>query len=249
MVKPKKHLGQHFLTDPAVAARIVDSLKTESNSRILEIGPGKGILTKWLLAKENIDLKAVELDEESVQFLNEHFPSLKVIQQDFLKLDLIQIFEGKSYKVIGNFPYNISSQIVFAILENRSVIDEMVGMFQKEVAKRICSAPGSKEYGILSVLSQANYKTDYLFSVNEGVFFPPPKVKSGVIRFSRKADFLKEDDFRKLSTLVKLAFNQRRKQLRNSIKSLLPENFEHPILTKRPEQLHFSEFIELMHML
>ncbi len=246
MVKPKKHLGQHFLTDPSVANRIVDSLDIDETSNVLEIGPGKGVLTELLLNKKEIKLKVIELDSESSDYLNEHYPSLEVIRGNFLKIDLSETFNTESFKIIGNFPYNISSQIVFAILDNRLLIDEMVGMFQKEVAKRICSEPGSKEYGILSVLTQLNYDTKYLFTVNEGVFFPPPKVKSGVIRLKRKDELIGDDQFKKMRTLVKMAFNQRRKQLRNSIKGFLPENFDHPYLTKRPEQLHYSEFVELL---
>lgn len=249
MVRPKKHLGQHFLTDPSVAARIVSSLTAGEKVNVLEIGPGKGILTKILLNDPSINLKVIELDSESVEYLNKNYPSLHVLQGDFLKMDLGEVFGGNQFKIIGNFPYNISSQIVFKVLENHSLIPEMAGMFQKEVAKRICSEPGSKEYGILSVLTQVNYQTHYLFTVNEGVFFPPPKVKSGVIRLTRKDELTSAGEFKKLSALVKLAFNQRRKQMRNSLKSMLPEGFDHPYLAMRPEQLHYTQFIELMHLI
>lgn len=246
MVKPKKHLGQHFLTESAIAKRIADALDLSGPANVLEIGPGKGILTQHLLDKKNANLKVVELDVESVHYLNDHYPDLKVLFEDFLKLDFQETFDGGEFKLIGNFPYNISSQIVFSILDNKSLVNEMVGMFQKEVARRICSEPGNKDYGILSVLAQANYDTSYLFTVNEGSFFPPPKVKSGVIRLVRKEDHLDEKRYRELKELVKTAFNQRRKQLGNSIKNLLPPNFQHPFLIKRPEQLHYTEFLSLL---
>ena len=245
MVRPKKQLGQHFLTDTGVARKIVSSLSCEPGDNVLEIGPGKGVLTKLLLEKD-IRLKVIELDVESVDFLKDNFPQLSIIQGDFLKTDLGKIFDNEEFRIIGNFPYNISSQIVFSVLENDHLIKEMTGMFQKEVAKRICSEPGNKDYGILSVLSQVNFDCRYHFTVNEGVFFPPPKVKSGVISLKRKEDLLDKEDFAKLGTLVKLAFNQRRKQLRNSLRSMLPDGFDHPELSKRPEQLHYTEFLELL---
>ncbi len=244
MVKPKKHLGQHFLTDQRVAQRISECLHYGSGDHILEIGPGKGILTRFILDKK-VELKAIELDTESVEYLETNFPNLEVLNMDFLKIDFDKVFSGSEFKIIGNFPYNISSQIVFKILENANLIPQMGGMFQKEVAKRICSEPGTKDYGILSVLTQLMYETEYLFTVNEGVFFPPPKVKSGVIRITRKEDRVSDSEFGRIRTLVKMAFNQRRKQLRNSIKSMLPENFESELLSKRPEQLHFTDFQRL----
>ena len=248
MVRPKKHLGQHFLTDPSVAKRIVDSLQIQEAHNVLEIGPGKGVLTKFLLDK-NINLKVVEIDTESVRYLKGEYPDLQIIDGDFLRMDLSEIFDGKEFSVIGNFPYNISSQILFKILENRKCIQSSVGMFQKEVARRICSDKGNKEYGILSVLTQAVYDCSYLFSVNEGVFFPPPKVKSGVLRLNRKPDQLSEESYLKLGKLVKMAFNQRRKQMRNSLSAMLPQNFSHEMLSGRPEQYHFSEFIKLLEQL
>lgn len=246
MVKPKKHLGQHFLTEPAVAQRIVDALSYDNKVNILEIGPGKGVLTKFLLQKETKEVKVVELDDESVHYLNNEYPSLQVINDDFLKLNLTELFDQKKFSLIGNFPYNISSQIVFKVLENRYLIPQMVGMFQREVARRICAEPGNKDYGILSVLCQSTYHTEYLFTVNEGVFFPPPKVKSGVLRMNYKSEQLSDEKFKALWKMVKLAFNQRRKQLKNSLSSMLPKDFEHDLLTKRPEQLHYSEFLVLL---
>lgn len=242
MVRPKKHLGQHFLTDPGTAERIVNSLSFKS--KILEIGPGKGILTQFLYNRDKIDLHLVEIDAESVSYLEKTFPETDIIRNDFLKLDILRRFGGNQLSILGNFPYNISSQIVFKILENRELIPEMVGMFQREVARRIASPPGSREYGILSVLTQAYYHVEYLFTVNEGVFFPKPKVKSGVIRLERKSEFpeVNYDEFRQF---IKTAFNQRRKQLRNTIKSYLKPGYDHSLLSSRPEQLDYNEFLEI----
>ena len=217
MVRPKKHLGQHFLTDLNTARRIVDSMNYGNETNILEIGPGKGVLTNFLLEKP-INLKLVELDTESIQYLNSNFDLSKmdVISADVLKLDFSEIFTGQAFSVIGNFPYNISSQIIFKVLEERSSVNELVGMFQREVAKRICSPPGNKNYGILSVLTQTYFDSNYLFTVNEGVFFPPPKVKSGVIRLTRKKTLPDDIDYKTFKTMVKSAFGQRRKQLKNT---------------------------------
>lgn len=246
MVRPKKHLGQHFLTDLNTARRIVDSMEYKTSKNVLEIGPGKGVLTKFLLEK-GANLKLIELDIESVDYLNSHFDGQKmeVIGGDILKLDFSVLFAGQAFSIIGNFPYNISSQIVFKVLEQRSCVNELVGMFQREMARRICSPPGNKDYGILSVLTQAYYDSTYLFTVNEGVFFPPPKVKSGVLRLVRKESPPDIDSYERYSNLVKMAFQQRRKQLKNTLKPLYPEGFEHKLLMQRPEQLHWTEFLDI----
>lgn len=245
-VRPKKYFGQHFLTDHSHAARIASCLDLHPVKEVLEIGSGKGMLTEHLLKLPGIRLRAIEIDGESVAHLRKHFPGLDVTEGDFLEADHAKIFEGKQFNVTGNFPYNISSQIVFTVLAQRAFIPSLVGMFQREVARRICSPPGNKEYGILSVLTQAVYQTEYLFTLNEGVFFPKPRVKSGVIRLTRKADQMPEEQFNKLKSFVKSAFGQRRKQLRNSVASFLPPGFESEVLSKRPEQLHFSEFLNLI---
>ncbi len=252
-VRPKKALGQHFLTDRRIARSIVDSL--QNGGQVLEVGPGMGVLTQYLLEKEDVILKAVEVDEESVQYLLEHYPSLSknLYEADFLKLPLEKLFEG-DFNVIGNFPYNISSQIFFHILEYRPNIGQVVCMIQKEVAERIAAGPGSKTYGILSVLLQAWYDIEYLFTVSEGAFLPPPKVKSAVIRLkrnnrtelmSREGMIVSDEDLKKV---VKTAFNQRRKTLRNSLKpilassgAVLPETYA----SLRPEQLSVEDFINL----
>lgn len=244
-VRAKKHLGQHFLNDKSIANRIVDSLTWEDYNQVLEIGPGMGVLTKFLIeAKQNISV--VEIDHESVEFLQENYPELTVYSEDFLKMDLNRHFNQEPICILGNFPYNISTQIVFKIIENRNQIPEMVGMFQKEVAERICSKEGSKVYGILSVLTQAYYTTEYLFTVSEQVFTPPPKVKSGVMRMRRHTEKLEVDE-KLFFNVVKLAFNQRRKTLRNALKSILPSgtDFEDKVFQLRAEQLSVVGFIEL----
>lgn len=247
-VKAKKHLGQHFLNDENIAQKIADSLTLEGYSRVLEIGPGMGVLTKYLLEKP-IETYVIEIDTESVDYLNTHYSKLhgKIISKDFLKYNLKEVFGEEPYAIIGNFPYNISSQIVFKTLELRDQIPEFSGMFQKEVAERICEKKGSKTYGILSVLTQAFYDTEYLFTVSEHVFTPPPKVKSGVMRMRRKADYKLPCDERLFFTVVKTAFNQRRKTLRNSLKSLnLSDNLrEDSIFDLRPEQISVEDFITL----
>jgi 16S rRNA (adenine1518-N6/adenine1519-N6)-dimethyltransferase len=246
-VRAKKHLGQHFLKDMEVARRIAASLLLDGRSSVLEIGPGTGVLTQFLLQNENIDLTAVELDTESVVYLNKHYPQLKVIEADFLKMDLKTIFQDK-FCIIGNFPYNISSQIFFKMLDNKDAIPCLVGMIQKEVAERMAAKAGSKTYGILSVLMQAYYSIDYLFTVHEHVFDPPPKVKSAVIRLTRN-DVSKIDCNEQLfKTVVKTAFNQRRKQMRNSLKPLVAKDnpmFADPLFDKRPEQLDVAAFVDL----
>lgn len=246
MVKPKKHLGQHFLTEENIARRIADAVNVINQQNVLEIGPGKGILSKYFLEKKNLRFKVVDIDRESIDFLHQTFPDLDVIEADFLKIDLEEMFDGEEFAIVGNFPYNISSQILFKTLDNRILVPEFTGMFQREVARRIGATPGNKEYGILSVISQACYDVEYLFTVNEGVFYPPPKVKSGVIRMRRKEDFLSDESYSQLKKVVKMAFNQRRKQMRNSLKSVLPENFTHDFLSKRPEELHYTDFMLLI---
>lgn len=247
-VKAKKHLGQHFLTDENIAKKIADTLQLEGYDLVLEIGPGMGVLTKYLLEKD-IETYVIEIDTESVEYLNAHYPKLhgKIISKDFLKYNLNEVFNGKPFALIGNYPYNISSQIVFKCLEMRNQIPEFSGMFQKEVAERICEKKGSKTYGILSVLAQAFYDVDYLFTVHENVFNPPPKVKSGVMRMKRKENFQLPCDEKLFFTVVKTAFQQRRKTLRNSLKSFaLSDNLkEDTIFDLRPEQLSVEQFIDL----
>ena len=250
-VRAKKHLGQHFLRDLEVARHIAASLPLDSRTNVLEIGPGTGVLTQFLLQNPHVNLTTIEVDTESVVYLHEHYPDLKVIEADFLKIDLKQIFPDK-FCIIGNFPYNISSQIFFKMLENKDSIPCLVCMIQKEVAQRMASKEGNKTYGILSVLMQAFYSIEYLFTVHEHVFDPPPKVKSAVIRLTR-------NDVSKLNcnevlfkTVVKTAFNQRRKTMRNSLKSLVDKTnlmFTDPIFDKRPEQLNVTAFIELTNMI
>ena len=244
IVRPKKKLGQHFLKDQNIARKIVDAL-SDDNNHILEIGPGMGVLTRYLIEKKDVDLQVVEIDTESVNYIEQNFPELigKVYNEDFLKFDISRNFPN-SCSIIGNFPYNISSQILFKVLESRNYVPEVVGMVQKEVAERISAKPGSKIYGILSVLLQAFYNIEYLFTVSETVFFPPPKVKSAVIKLVRNdVEHLSCDEtlyFR----VVKTAFNQRRKMLRNSLREFCEEvPFE--FASKRPEQLSVDEFIEL----
>jgi 16S rRNA (adenine1518-N6/adenine1519-N6)-dimethyltransferase len=247
-VKAKKHLGQHFLKDESIAAAIADTLHLEGYDDVLEIGPGMGVLTKYLLEKPT-NVYVVEIDNESVTYLEENYPKLegKIIAKDFLKYNMNEIFEGKQFAVIGNFPYNISTQIVFRALEYRNQIPEFSGMFQKEVAERICEKKGTKAYGILSVLVQAFYEAEYLFTVDEHVFIPPPKVKSGVLRLRRKKDFSLPCGEKLFFTVVKTAFQQRRKTLRNSLKTLnLSNNLrEERVFDLRPEQLNVQDFIAL----
>lgn len=247
-VRAKKHLGQHFLTDESVAKRIADTLTLEGYKKVLEIGPGMGVLTKYILDKP-IETFVVEIDTESVDYLHKHYSKLHdhIFAQDFLKFNIVQAFNQEPFAVIGNFPYNISTQIVFRVLELRDFIPEFSGMFQKEVAERICEKKGSKTYGILSVLTQAFYDTEYLFTVSEHVFNPPPKVKSGVMRMRRKENYTLPCNEKMFFTVVKTAFNQRRKTLRNSLKSFnLPDEIrEEAIFNMRPEQLGVEEFIDL----
>ena len=246
MVRPKKHLGQHFLTDPSIARRIVDALATTPGDSVLEIGPGTGVLTTHLM-KKDIELWLAEIDPESVAYLKNQWPGLgdRFIGQDFLTLDLSESMSGP-FHLIGNFPYNISSQIFFRVLEHRHRIPSVVCMIQKEVADRITSPAGSKEYGILSVLLQAYFHIEGLFTVKPGSFFPPPRVNSGVIRLTRNHVKELPCDEKLFFRVVKSVFNQRRKMIRNSIKTILvhlESDFE--LLSLRPEQLDVSGFIEL----
>jgi 16S rRNA (adenine1518-N6/adenine1519-N6)-dimethyltransferase len=247
-VQPKKHLGQHFLNDENTARKIADTLSLEGYADVLEVGPGMGVLTKYLLDTP-ANVSVIEIDAESVAYLNGHYPKLHghVIEGDFLKLDFSRLFDGKPFAVIGNYPYNISTQIVFRALSLRDRIPEFSGMFQKEVAQRICEKQGSKTYGILSVLVQAFYEAEYLFTVSEHVFIPPPKVKSGVLRLKRKQDYRLPCDEKLFFNVVKTAFNQRRKTLRNSLKALQLSDIlqQDAIFALRPEQLGVAQFIEL----
>jgi 16S rRNA (adenine1518-N6/adenine1519-N6)-dimethyltransferase len=250
-VRAKKHLGQHFLTDKNIAEKIVAGLApSDQLKNVIEVGPGMGILTDFLILDEGINLKVVDIDKESVAFLEKKYPNLtgKIISGDFLKLPLNTLFEGgQQLSIIGNFPYNISSQILFHAIDYVEVVDEIVGMFQKEVAERIASAPGSKEYGILSVLIQAYYKVDYMFTVAPGVFNPPPKVKSGVIKAVRRTDdVFKGVDEIVFKSIVKMGFNQRRKTLRNALRPMLnPEIINEPVFDLRAERLSVDDFVEL----
>ncbi len=248
LVKPKKALGQHFLKDLQIARRIAGTLDAYKGMPVLEIGPGMGVLTQFLL-EEGHDLTVVELDRESVAFLEKNFPALegRILSADFLKLDLSELFP-QQFCIIGNYPYNISSQIFFKVLDYKDNIPCCSGMIQKEVAERLASPPGKKSYGILSVLLQAWYDIEYLFTVSEQVFDPPPKVKSAVIRMTRNTRTSLGCDEKLFKTVVKTAFNQRRKTLRNSMKPLLGKDFPeygHPIFDKRPEQLSVEQFVEL----
>ena len=241
MVKAKKHLGQHFLNDKNIAGKIADTL-SDTNVPVLEIGPGTGVLTSFLREK-SAPLKVIEIDTESVEYLQATYPDLEILEEDFLKWSPYGHFDDQ-FRVIGNFPYNISSQILFKVLGFRDRIPEVAGMFQKEVAERVAEKPGSKKYGILSVLCQAFYDITYLFTVPEHVFTPPPKVKSGVIRLVRKEDFSLHCNEKLFFTVVKTGFNQRRKTLRNALKSLnIAVNDETELLlTKRAEQLTVEDF-------
>ena len=251
LVKPKKALGQHFLKDLQIAERIADTLSEYKQLPVLEIGPGMGVLTHFLLNKEH-DLTVVELDMESVDYLEQNFPALqgRILAEDFLRLDLSKLFPDQ-FCVIGNYPYNISSQIFFKVLDYKEQIPCCSGMIQKEVAERLAAGPGSQTYGIISVLLQAWYDIEYLFTVSEKVFDPPPKVKSAVIRMVRNSRQELGCDEKLFKTVVKTSFNQRRKTLRNSMKPLLGKDcsdYSLTIFDKRPEQLSVEQFIELTHI-
>lgn len=248
LVKPKKALGQHFLKDLQIARQIAETLDAYKGMPVLEIGPGMGVLTQFLLDAGH-DLTVVELDRESVAYLEKNFPRLegRIFAEDFLRLDLSRIFSSP-FCVIGNYPYNISSQIFFRVLDYKDSVPCCSGMIQREVALRLASPPGKKDYGILSVLLQAWYNIEYLFTVSENVFDPPPKVKSAVIRMTRNERKSLGCDEALFKRVVKTSFNQRRKTLRNSMKPLLGKEFPHyslPIFDKRPEQLSVEDFIEL----
>lgn len=248
-VKPKKFLGQHFLTDLKVASDIADTVDACPDIPVLEVGPGMGVLTQYIL-KKNRDFKVVEIDFESVPYLHEHFPELgdNIIEGDFLKMNLADVFDGKPFVLTGNYPYNISSQIFFKMVENKELIPCCTGMIQKEVAERMAAAPGSKTYGVLSVLIQAWYDVEYLFTVHENVFNPPPKVKSAVIRLTRNEKQTLGCDEKLFRRIVKTVFTMRRKMMRNGMKQILGK--DHPMLadeifTKRPEQLSVQDYIDL----
>lgn len=261
-VQPKKKLGQHFLTDMSIARDIADTIDVEPTLPVLEIGPGMGALTQFLIKKKR-ELRVVEIDGESIQYLEEHFPMLcgNIIEDDFLKMELADLFGGKQFVLTGNYPYNISSQIFFKMLDYRDLIPCCTGMLQKEVAERLTSAPGTKSYGILSVLLQAWYDTEYLFTVPETVFNPPPKVKSAVVRFRRNKTTDLGCNEKLFKRVVKATFNQRRKMLRSSLRQLFAqldnecgqvpdkkrhESFlSHEEMAKRPEQLSVHDFIGL----
>jgi len=245
-VQAKKSLGQHFLNDQKIAQRIADSLSGEGYGSVLEIGPGMGILTSCLMEKGFNDFRVIEIDNESVDYLKEHFPSsLKIIHGDFLAMELDSFFPGKM-AIIGNFPYNISTQIFFKAFHQRNKVIEIAGMLQKEVAERICSKPGSKAYGILSVLMQAYYSAEYLFTVSENNFTPPPKVKSGVLRLTRNNVVNLDCDELLFHRVVKATFNQRRKTLRNSVKAAFElKREDYPEFGLRPEQLSVEQFVKL----
>lgn len=249
LVRAKKHLGQHFLTDKNIAAKIVDSLRPENNyTQVLEVGPGMGILSDFLLQKTEYETSLIDIDTESYQYLQKKYPKLgsRLINADFLELDFAATFNGP-LGIIGNFPYNISSQILFKVLDNRHQVVEVVGMFQKEVAERCAAKPGSKEYGILSVFLQAYYKVEYLFTVKAGVFNPPPKVLSAVIRLTRNEVKELGCDEKLFWQVVKAGFNQRRKTLRNAVSSLINKDKmpDDPLLDLRAERLSVEDFVRL----
>ncbi len=251
-VKAKKNFGQHFLKDENIANRVAETLNDFPTLPVMEVGAGTGMLTKFLLNR-GIDLKVVEIDIESIEYLKNHYPELdgRILQNDFLKLKLDDFFDSE-FCIIGNYPYNISSQIFFKVLDNKELIPFCSGMIQKEVAERMIAPPGSKTYGILSVLMQVWYDIEYLFTVNEQAFIPPPKVKSAVIKLTRNNRQKLNCNEKLFKTVVKTSFNQRRKMLRNSIKSLLSEDStlpDDPLLTKRPEQLSIEQFEQLTNML
>jgi 16S rRNA (adenine1518-N6/adenine1519-N6)-dimethyltransferase len=255
-VRPKKNLGQHFLTDLDIARRIADTVDACPGIPVLEVGPGMGVLTQYLVPKDR-EVKVVEIDRESVAYLNEHFPKLRdnIIGEDFLRMDLDRLFDGRQFVLTGNYPYDISTQIFFKMLDNRHLIPCCTGMIQREVAQRIASEPGNKAYGILSVLIQAWYDVEYLFTVDENVFNPPPKVKSAVIRMTRNDTSQLGCDEALFRRVVKTAFNQRRKMLRVSLRPLFTAEhpasadfYAHEFMTRRPEQLSIPEFVALTNL-
>ena len=256
-VKPKKNLGQHFLIDLNIARRIADTVDACPSLPVLEVGPGMGVMTQYLVEKPR-PLKVVEIDRESVAYLHKHFPKLRdnIIGADFLRMDLHEVFGGQPFVLTGNYPYDISSQIFFKMLDNRDLIPCCTGMIQHEVALRMASQPGNKQYGILSVLIQAWYDVEYLFTVEPDVFNPPPKVRSAVIRMTRNAVQSLDCDEQLFRRVVKAVFNQRRKMLRVSLRQLFdashpapPALFDHPMMTCRPEQLTIPQFVELTNLI
>ena len=253
-VRPKKNLGQHFLTDLSIAKRIADTVDACPDLPVLEVGPGMGVMTQYLVEKPR-PLKVVEIDRESVEYLNEHFPKLceNILGEDFLRMDLSRVFDGGQFVLTGNYPYDISSQIFFKMIDNRELIPCCTGMIQHEVALRMASQPGTKAYGILSVLIQAWYDVEYLFMVDETVFNPPPKVKSAVIKMTRNQTQHLGCDEQLFKRVVKTVFNQRRKMLRVSLRQLFPQSgaleiFSSPFATLRPEQLSIAQFVELTNL-
>jgi len=249
-VRAKKNLGQHFLKDEDIALRIVDAAIKGNDLPLIEVGPGTGVLTKHLIERENFF--AAEVDRESIAFLKKTYPQYqdKILSADFLRMELDKLFPGK-FSVIGNFPYNISSQIMFKVIDHKDKIETVVGMFQKEVAERIAEKPGTKAYGILSVFLQAYYDIEYLFTVEPGAFIPPPRVRSAVIRLTRNKREKLDCDAKLFKSIVKMAFNQRRKMIRNSVKSFVKDEslFLHPYFTNRPERLSVEDFVELTKMI
>lgn len=248
-MKAKKSYGQHFLIDEAVSSQIADSLQMEAGLKnVLEIGPGKGMLTKYLLEKD-FNFKVVEADRDMVTYLERHYPMLqeRIISSDFLKLELDQLFEQEPLAIIGNYPYNISSQIIFKMLDYKDLVPEMVGMFQKEVAERIVAGPGSKIYGVISVLAQAYYEGELLIHIGPEAFDPPPKVQSAVIRLKRKENLEIDCDPKLFKRVVKQSFSQRRKMLRNTMKSFIKgdELLKDDFFQQRPEQLSVADFVKL----
>ena len=254
-VRLKKNLGQHFLIDLNIAKRIADTVDACPDLPVLEVGPGMGVLTQFLMPK-NRPLKVVEIDKESVAYLHEHFPALsdRIVGDDFLRMDLTTLFDGHDFVLTGNYPYDISSQIFFKMIDNRNLIPCCTGMIQREVALRMASEPGNKAYGILSVLTQAWYDVEYLFTVDENVFNPPPKVKSAVIRMTRNQTRELGCDEKLFKRVVKTVFNQRRKMLRVSLRQIFGGKssddafFQHPLMTRRPEQLSIAQFVELTNL-
>ena len=254
-VRPKKNLGQHFLIDLSIAKLIADTVDACPELPVLEVGPGMGVLTQYLMEKPR-PVKVVEIDTESVEYLNEHFPRLRenILGEDFLRMNLNKVFDGKQFVLTGNYPYDISSQIFFKMLDNKDLIPCCTGMIQREVAQRMASAPGNKAYGILSVLIQAWYDVEYLFTVDENVFNPPPKVKSAVIRMTRNEVTDLGCDEQLFKRVVKTVFNQRRKMLRVSLRQIFsgrevsPDFYQHDVMTRRPEQLSVAEFVDLTNL-
>ncbi len=248
-VRAKKHLGQHFLTDKNICEKISNQFRKHNDcQRVLEIGPGMGALTEFLLKRADLEVFVIDVDKESIAYLKSNFPNLDgyIFEGDFLRLNLEELMGSEPFAVVGNFPYNISSQILFKCLEYRDQIPEIMGMFQKEVAERVAEKPGKKSYGIMSVLLQAFYSIEYCFTVDQHVFNPPPKVKSGVIRCVRNSREKLPCDEKLFIQIVKMAFNQRRKTIRNSLKQIIASpNFNHPFLNLRPEVLSVEQFIEL----